>query len=95
MAFRDAAVFRDGGYLFQHGQHLKDVSDILFGGIFCPFKLVSSRVFSPQSPAALVQITPIFILHLRRRFSPCFISPLAPNGVPSVGMLATVGFGHY
>lgn len=60
MAFRDAAVIRDGGYLFQHGQHLKDVSDISFGGIVCPLKPVSSRVFSPQSPAAFA---PIFIPH--------------------------------
>lgn len=43
MAFRDATNFCEGRHLFQHGQHLKDVSNHLFGDIRC---------FSPYSHAA-------------------------------------------
>lgn len=68
MALRDATHFREGRHLFQHGQHLKDVSKRWFGDIPCFSRL--------------------YLLHPTTRYvAPCFISPLAPNGVPSVGML--------
>lgn len=47
MAFRDATHFREGRHLFQHGQHLQDVSKRCFGGIQCCFPYLPAAPSEP------------------------------------------------
>lgn len=87
MAFRDPALVLAGRCLFQHGQHLKDVSDNLFSDII-PFRphllfmllLSFTCCFSAKKGTRSNETTRfLFVSRPRRWYVLCLVSPLAPN----------------